>query len=68
MRLQPLPPESLDTELRFVHDEISNLITKSQGQASMIDSQGALLGPFPAMLHFPQFRGFRNFSIFVKDY
>jgi 4-carboxymuconolactone decarboxylase len=55
MRLQPLPPESLDTELRFVHDEISNLITKSQGQASMIDSQGALLGPFPAMLHFPQF-------------
>jgi len=55
MRLQPLPPENLSPELRFVHDEISDLITRSQGQASMINSQGALLGPFPAMLHFPQF-------------
>nr|WP_199001375.1 hypothetical protein [Flavobacterium sp. ASV13] len=55
MRLKPLPPENLNSELRFVHDEISNLITKSQGQASMINSEGALLGPFPAMLHFPQF-------------
>ncbi len=55
MRLQPLPRENLNSELRFVHDEISNLITKSQGQASMINEEGALLGPFPPMLHFPQF-------------
>lgn len=55
MRLKPLPPETLSPDLRYVHDEISNLINKSQGQVVMIDSQGALLGPFPPMLHFPQF-------------
>jgi 4-carboxymuconolactone decarboxylase len=55
MRLQPLPPEMLSPELRFVHDEIANLITKSQGPVVMMDARGALLGPFPPMLHFPQF-------------
>lgn len=55
MRLKPLPPDTLSPELRFVHDEIANLITNSQGQVVMIDGQGALLGPFPPMLHFPQF-------------
>jgi len=55
MRIKPIPPSNLDPELRFVHDEIASLITRSQGQASMIDSEGALLGPFPPMLHFPQF-------------
>lgn len=55
MRVKPLPPETLSQELRFVHDEIANLITRSQGQVVMIDAQGALLGPFPPMLHFPQF-------------
>lgn len=55
MRLKPLPPDLLSPELRFVHDEIANLVNKSQGQVVMIDAQGALLGPFPPMLHFPQF-------------
>jgi 4-carboxymuconolactone decarboxylase len=55
MRLKPLNPESLPPELRYVHDEIANLVGRSQGQVVMIDSQGALLGPFPPMLHFPQF-------------
>jgi 4-carboxymuconolactone decarboxylase len=55
MRIKPLPPDTLSPELRYVHDEIANLVTRSQGQVVMVDSQGALLGPFPPMLHFPQF-------------
>lgn len=55
MRLKPLPPDTLGPELRFVHDEIASLVTMSQGQVVMTDTQGALLGPFPPMLHFPQF-------------
>ena len=55
MRIKPLPPDSLSPELRYVHDEIANLVGGSQRQVAMTDSQGALLGPFAPMLHFPQF-------------
>ncbi|SHN41914.1 carboxymuconolactone decarboxylase family protein [Chitinophaga sp. CF418] len=55
MRLQPLPPHTLSPELRYVHDEIANVITSSQGPVVMMNAEGALLGPFPPMLHFPQF-------------
>lgn len=55
MRIQPLPPGMLDSEARSVHDEIANLVGRSQSQVTMIDAQGALLGPFPAMLRYPQF-------------
>lgn len=55
MRVSPLPPDTLGTELRQVHDEIANLVGRSQGQVSMIDAQGALTGPFPPLLQYPQF-------------
>lgn len=55
MRIKPLPPDALDSEIRHVHDEIANLVGRSQGPVNMVDAQGALLGPFPAMLHYPQF-------------
>jgi 4-carboxymuconolactone decarboxylase len=55
MRIKPLPPDTLSPDLRYVHDEIANLVGKSQGQVVMLDAQGALLGPFAPMLHFPQF-------------
>jgi 4-carboxymuconolactone decarboxylase len=55
MRITPLLPDSLSPELRFVHDEIANLVSASQGQVKMLDEQGALLGPFAPMLHYPQF-------------
>jgi 4-carboxymuconolactone decarboxylase len=55
MRIKPFPPEMLKPELRYVHDEIANLVGSSQGQVAMLDAQGALLGPFPPMLRFPQF-------------
>lgn len=55
MRIQPLPPETLGPEIRYVHDEIASLVGRSQSQVTMLDGQGALLGPFPPMLHYPQF-------------
>ena len=39
----------------FVHDEIANLVGRSQAQVNMMNDQGALLGPFVPMLHYPQF-------------
>ncbi|MFX1704078.1 hypothetical protein PV783_08990 [Chitinophaga sp. CC14] len=38
-----------------MHDEIAGLIGRSQSQVNMLDPAGALLGPFPPMLHYPQF-------------
>lgn len=55
MRIKPLPPDSLSPEVRYVHDEIASLVGRSQSQVTMLDAQGALLGPFPPMLHYPQF-------------
>ena len=55
MRIKPLPPDTLSPEVRYVHDEIASLIGRSQSQVNMLDAQGALLGPFPPMLHYPQF-------------
>jgi 4-carboxymuconolactone decarboxylase len=55
MRLSPLPPETLGPELRSVHDTIVALMTRGQPQIVAQDESGALIGPFPAMLHFSQF-------------
>jgi 4-carboxymuconolactone decarboxylase len=55
MRIKPLPPDALSPEVRYVHDEIASLVGRSQSQVTMLDAQGALLGPFPPMLHYPQF-------------
>lgn len=55
MRIKSLQPETLSQDVRYVHDEIINLIGKSQSQVNMIDAKGALLGPFIPMLNFPQF-------------
>lgn len=55
MRIKPLLPDSLSAETRYVHDEIASLVGRSQSQVNMLDADGALLGPFPPMLHYPQF-------------
>lgn len=55
MRLQPLLPETLSPELREVHDEIAALVAGTQERIVVLNAQNALIGPFPAMLHFPQF-------------
>lgn len=55
MRIKPLPPDTLSPEVRYVHDEIAGLVGRSQSQVNMLDQAGALLGPFPPMLHYPKF-------------
>jgi 4-carboxymuconolactone decarboxylase len=55
MRIKPIPPAKLSDEVRYVHDEIANLVGHSQEQVNMINTEGALLGPFPPMLLYPQF-------------
>jgi 4-carboxymuconolactone decarboxylase len=55
MRLAPLPPDSLNPQLREVHDGITSLMARTQDKTTALDAHGALIGPFPAMLHFPKF-------------
>jgi 4-carboxymuconolactone decarboxylase len=55
MRLPPLAPAALSPELRQVHDEVASLVARTQARIVALDAQGALVGPFPAMLHFPEF-------------
>lgn len=55
MRVTPLLPDEMNPEVRYVHDEVVNLITHSQGPVNMLNAEGALTGPFPPMLTFPQF-------------
>lgn len=55
MRIQPLHPDNMSAEAKYVHDEITKLVTKSQGPVTMVNAEGALTGPFPPMLSFPEF-------------
>jgi 4-carboxymuconolactone decarboxylase len=55
VRLPPLLPENLDPELRAVHDTIAGLVAGSMPKVVSVDGRGALVGPYPAMLHFPTF-------------
>jgi 4-carboxymuconolactone decarboxylase len=55
VRLPPLPRASLDPELRTVHDTVADLVTRNMPRVVSLDEQGALIGPYTAMLHFPTF-------------
>lgn len=55
MRIAPLHPDKMTPEVRFVHEEVVSLVTRIQGPVTMVNEQGALIGPFPPMLRFPQF-------------
>ncbi|PHJ65407.1 hypothetical protein VF14_10450 [Nostoc linckia z18] len=55
MRLPPILPENLSPQLREVHDGIASLVSQKQSRIVILNEQGALIGPFPAMLHFPKF-------------
>lgn len=55
MRINPIKPEILNPALRVVHDGIAALVGGSQRQVTMTDKDGALIGPFPPMLQYPQF-------------
>jgi 4-carboxymuconolactone decarboxylase len=55
MRVLPVLPENMNAETRYVHDEIARQVARSQGPVAMLNADGALIGPFPPMLHFSQF-------------
>jgi len=55
MRLNPIPPENLSSEQRPLFDRIQAGIESHFKGFISKRADGALIGPFNAMLHFPQF-------------
>ena len=55
MRLPPIVPDRMSPDLRALHDDMEGVIARHlQGFVSK-RADGALVGPFAPMLHFPQF-------------
>ena len=55
MRLVPIPPAELSDAQRQLFDSIVAFTKAQNPKFAIADEQGALVGPFNAMLHFPQF-------------
>jgi len=56
-RLPVLPPESLSPDRRDLYDDMVEVIDNNFGELVARRDDGALIGPFNAWLHFPQFGG-----------
>lgn len=63
-RLAPLPPSALSAEQRALHEQMKEGIRKNLQGFQTERSDGALIGPFPAMLHFPKL-GTAAWSVFT---
>ena len=55
MRLNPIPPEKLSAEQRPLFNNISKMIDTHLKGFTSKNANGALIGPFNFMMHFPQF-------------
>jgi len=55
MRLPLLPPSSLSREQKGLYDDIMKIVDEHFGSFTIKRADGALMGPFNAMLHFPEF-------------
>ena len=55
MRLPLLRPASLSPDQKNLYDDMADVIEKNFGELIARRSDGALIGPFNAWLHFPQF-------------
>ncbi|MGH9355776.1 MAG: carboxymuconolactone decarboxylase family protein [Terriglobia bacterium] len=55
MHLPLLPPSSLSSEQKELYDDIMDVVKESFGSFIVTRQDGALIGPFNAMLHFPVF-------------
>ncbi len=53
MRLDPLDPADLDPELRGLHDDMAAAVSEHLQGFVSTRADGALVGPFPPMLHYP---------------
>jgi alkylhydroperoxidase family enzyme len=54
MRLQPLPPDRLTDEQRLLRDDMAVVIERDFGGLIARLADGALIGPFNAWLHWPE--------------
>ena len=57
MRLPLLPPAGLSPDQRDLYDDMAAVVEKNFGELVARRDDGALIGPFNAWLHFPQFGG-----------
>ena len=64
MRLAPIAPAELTEEQRGLHEKMVEGVRKNLHGFKSEREDGALIGPFPAMLHFPQF-GAAAWSVFT---
>ncbi|HME79282.1 MAG TPA: 4-carboxymuconolactone decarboxylase [Mycobacterium sp.] len=55
MRLPLLPPASLSPDQQILYDDMVDVIEENFGELVARRKDGALIGPFNAWLHFPQF-------------
>lgn len=55
MRLPPLPPNDMSPPTWALHDDIAPVIAEHLKGFVSKRADGALIGPFPPTLHFPQF-------------
>ena len=55
MRLPPLPPANMTPDQRALHDDVAPMVAERLKGFVSKRADGALVGPFPPMLHFPQF-------------
>ena len=55
MRLHLLPPSSLSSEQKELYDDIMGVVNENFGSFVTAREDGALIGPFNAMVHFPEF-------------
>jgi 4-carboxymuconolactone decarboxylase len=55
MRLPLLPPANLSPDQQNLYDDMVDVIEQNFGELVARRSDGALIGPFNAWLHFPQF-------------
>jgi alkylhydroperoxidase family enzyme len=55
MRLPLLPPASLSPEQQDLYDDMVAVVEQNFGELVARKNDGALIGPFNAWLHFPQF-------------
>ncbi len=57
MRMPPIAPADMDPRLRALHDDMAAILAKHLKGFVSQRPDGALVGPFPPMLRFPQFGG-----------
>ncbi len=69
MRLEPIKPETLTSEQHAFYEQISKDVQKHLKGFVWKRKDGALLGPFNPMLHFPQFgKGLWAFTMGLEEH